>query len=1283
MAFDDDKTANTSMSQFVHLHVHSQYSILDGQASIQRLVDKAMADGQPGIAITDHGDMFGIKEFYNYVKKVKGKYKDKAAECEKRLAALRDGTEQAADPEAEIAACERQIDDLRRKMAFKPIIGCEVYVARRRLQDKEGKPDQSGYHLILLAKNLKGYHNLIKIVSKAWTEGFYMRPRTDRTEIEKYHEGLICCSACLAGEVPRAITADDMERAEESIRWHKGVFGDDYYLELQLHKATVERANHEAYPMQLKVNKHLRELAAKYGVRMVCTNDVHFVDEDNAEAHDRLICLSTGKDLDDPKRMLYSKQEWLKTTAEMAAIFGETDPEAMRTTVDICNQVECYSIDHAPIMPTFEIPEEFGTEAEYRARLTEQDLYDEFTRDENGNVVLSEEEGRKKIEKLGGYDKLYRIKLEADYLGHLTMIGAHKRYGEQLTDEQSERLKFELHIMKTMGFPGYFLIVQDFIRAAREELDVSVGPGRGSAAGSAVAYCLGITQIDPIAYDLLFERFLNPDRISLPDIDVDFDDDGRGRVLNWVTQKYGKEKVAHIITYGTMATKLAIKDVARVQKLMLSESDRLCKLVPDKTPEGKAVKNLSQAIELVPELKAAEQSDNPVLRDTIRYAKMLEGNVRNTGVHACGTIICRDDITDWVPVSTADDKVTGEKMLVTQYEGSVIEDTGLIKMDFLGLKTLSIIKDAIENIRQTKGIEVDIDDFSIINDPVTYKLYSEGRTVGTFQFESAGMQKYLRELQPSTFEDLIAMNALYRPGPMDYIPDFIARKHGRSPIVYDIPIMEKYLKDTYGVTVYQEQVMLLSRLLANFTRGESDTLRKAMGKKLKDKLDALKPKFISGGQKNGHDPKVLEKIWADWEKFASYAFNKSHATCYSWVAYQTAYLKANYPSEYMAAVLSRNLSNVEQLTIYMNECKRMGISVLGPDVNESRRTFSSNAAGDVRFGLAAVKGVGEAAVDSIIAEREANGRFKDIYDLVERVNFSLVNRKCLENLAYAGAFDSIVDFPRSKFFAADARDANSMTFIEQLMRYGQRYQTEQNNAQQSLFGGGGHVDIQRPVTPASADWSQLEKLTKEREMVGLYLSSHPLDDYKIIIDHMCKTQLSELENLEPLRGQEIAVAGMVVSVQNLMTKTGKPWGRFKLEDYNGAHEFALFGKDYENFRKYLFADYFLFVRGKVQPKPYNDQELEFKIIAMTQLAEMRDSIKEMCVQLPVEEVTESLIRDLTDRVRESKGDTLLRLNVFDREAHVSVNLFSKSHKVTLSQALVDYLDENEIKYSIA
>jgi len=1269
-----------SIPDFVHLHVHSQYSILDGQASIQKLVDKAMRDGQPGIALTDHGNMFGIKEFYNYVNKVKKKYKGEAAAAEARLAALVEGAEPSDDREAEIARCRTELSELKRKAAFKPIIGCEVYVARRRMQDKEGKPDQSGYHLILLAKNLKGYHNLIKIVSKAWTEGFYMRPRTDRMELEKYHEGLICCSACLAGEVPRAITADDLQKAEEAILWYKRLFGEDYYLELQLHKATVERANHEAYPMQLKVNEQLLKLAAKHGVGLVCTNDVHFVDEENAEAHDRLICLSTGKDLDDPKRMLYSKQEWLKTREEMASIFGGV-PEAMAATVAICEQVETYSIDHAPIMPTFQIPADFGTEEEYRRRFSEKELFDEFTRDENGRVVLGEEEALKKIEKLGGYDKLYRIKLEADYLRKLTMDGARRRYGEQLTDEQTERLNFELHVMKTMGFPGYFLIVQDFIRAAREELDVSVGPGRGSAAGSAVAYCLGITQIDPIAYDLLFERFLNPDRISLPDIDVDFDDDGRGRVLNWVTQKYGKEKVAHIITYGTMATKMAIKDVARVQKLLLAESDRLCKLVPDKIPDKKL--NLPNAIEYVPELKAAAESDNPVLRDTMRYAQMLEGNVRGTGVHACGTIICRDDITDWVPVSTADDKETGEKMLVTQYEGSVIEDTGLIKMDFLGLKTLSIIKDAVENIRLTTGRRIDVDDFAIINDPATYKLFCEGRTVGTFQFESPGMQKYLRELQPSTFEDLIAMNALYRPGPMDYIPDFIARKHGRSPIVYDIPVMEKYLKDTYGVTVYQEQVMLLSRLLADFTRGESDTLRKAMGKKLKDKLDALKPKFIKGGQANGHDPKVLEKIWGDWEKFASYAFNKSHATCYSWVAFQTAYLKANYPSEYMAAVLSRNLTNVDQLTIYMNECKRMGINVLGPDINESMRQFSANKDGDVRFGLAAIKGVGEAAVESIIAERSKNGRFKDIYDFIQRVDYSLVNRKCLENIAYAGGFDSISGFSRCKFFGADLRDNNGVTYLEQLMRYGQRYQSEKNNAQQSLFGGDtGTTDITPPVIPACADWSQLEKLNKEREVIGLYLSAHPLDDYKAIIRKMSTTQVGELDHPDELKGRDIAVAGMVVAVQNLTTKSGKPWGKFKLEDYNGTHEFALFGKDYENFRKYLFNDYFLFIRGRVQPRPYNDQELEFRITLMMQLSELQEAIKEVHVQLAVEEITRDLVARMSRSVRESKGNALLRLHVCDRQAQVSLNLFSKSHKVGLTPELVSFFEDNDIKYTV-
>ena len=1258
------------MPQFVHLHVHTQYSILDGQASIQRLVDKAMADGQPGIAVTDHGDMFGIKEFYNYVQKVKGKCKDKAAEAEARIAALRDGTETCADSAAEIAKCERQLEECRRKLAFKPIIGCEVYVARRRLHDKEGKPDQSGYHLILLAKNLKGYHNLIKIVSKAWTEGFYMRPRTDRTEIEKYHEGLICCSACLAGEVPRAITANDLEKAEESIRWHKKVFGDDYYLELQLHKATVERANHEAYPMQLHVNKHLRELAAKHNVRMVCTNDVHFVDEDNAEAHDRLICLSTGKDLDDPKRMLYSKQEWLKTTAEMAAIFGQTDPEAMSTTVDICNQIECYSIDHAPIMPNFEIPEEFGTEAEYRARLTEKDLFDEFTRDENGNVVMSEEEGLKKIQKLGGYDKLYRIKFEADYLAKLTMDGAHRRYGEQLTEEQEERLKFELHIMKTMGFPGYFLIVQDFIRAAREELDVSVGPGRGSAAGSAVAYCLGITQIDPIAYDLLFERFLNPDRISLPDIDVDFDDDGRGRVLNWVTQKYGKEKVAHIITYGTMATKLAIKDVARVQKLPLSESDRLCKLVPDKIPDKKL--NLPNAIAYVPELQAAEASPDPLVRDTMKYAKMLEGNVRGTGVHACGTIICRDDITDWVPVSTADDKETGEKMLVTQYEGSVIEDTGLIKMDFLGLKTLSIIKEAVANVRLHRGLELDIDKISI-SDPATYKLYCDGRTIGTFQFESAGMQKYLRELQPSTFEDLIAMNALYRPGPMDYIPDFIDRKWGRKPIEYDIPIMEKYLKDTYGITVYQEQVMLLSRLLADFTRGESDALRKAMGKKLRDKLDHMKPKFISGGQKNGHDPKVLEKIWADWEKFASYAFNKSHATCYSWVAYQTAFLKANYPAEYMAAVMSRSLANITDITKLMDECKAMGINTLGPDVNESNLKFTVNKEGNIRFGLGAVKGVGEGAVQSIMEEREKNGPFKGIFDFVQRVNLTACNKKNLECLALAGGFDSFPELKREQYFAVNSKNE---VFLETLVRYGNRYQADQAAAANSLFGGENVVDIATPEIPVAERWSDLDRLNRERDLVGIYLSAHPLDEYSVVLEHVCNTHMTELEDKTALVGREITMGGIVTAVRRGISKNGNPYGIAKIEDYSGSAELPFFGNDWVTYQGYLGERTFLFIKARCQPKQWRQDELELKITSMELLPDVKEKlIEKITILIPLSVLNKALITELAELTKERPGSTELYFKVRDEDSKMTVDLISRPVKLSVGRELITYLKE--------
>ena len=841
------------MQDFVHLHVHTYYSILDGQSSISRLVDKAIGNGMKGMAITDHGDMFGIKEFFDYCNGVNGKR-----------------TKEGLEP-------------------FKPIFGCEMYVARHRKEDKvKENGDRSGYHLIVLAKNYKGYKNLIKLVSNSWIDGFYGRPRTDRADLERYHEGLIVCSACIGGEVPKKIINDDIEGAREAAQWYHNLFGDDYYLELQRHevKDPSQRANRETFPLQQKANKVLLELAKEYGIKVICSNDAHFVDQENAEAHDHLLCLSTGKDLDDPTRMLYTKQEWFKTREEMNDVFQDI-PEALSNTLEILDKVETYDIEHAPIMPFFPIPEDFGTEEQWREKFTPEQLFDEFTSDENGENQLPREEGEKKIKKLGGIDKLYRIKFEADYLAKLAYEGAERLYPTPLTDEVSERIKFELHIMKTMGFPGYFLIVQDFINSAQQELGVMVGPGRGSAAGSVVAYCLGITKIDPIKYDLLFERFLNPDRISLPDIDTDFDDDGRGRVLEWVEEKYGHENCAHIITYGTMATKNSIKDVARVEKLPLDKANYLCKLIPDKLPDGLKM-NIGNAIKCIPELREAEASADPKLRNTMEYAKMLEGTVRGTGIHACGFIICRDPISDWVPVSVAEDKNDpGHKLHCTQYDGHVIESTGLIKMDFLGLKTLSILKEAVENIRITTGKVIDLDNIPI-DDADTYRLYAEGRTIGTFQFESPGMQKYLRELQPTVFEDIIAMNALYRPGPMDYIPSFIARKNGREEIKYDIPCMEKYLKDAYGITVYQEQVMLLSRQLADFTRGESDALRKAMGKKKKAIVDAMKPKFIEGGKKNGHDPAVLEKIWGDWEKFASYAFNKSHATCYSWVAYQTA-----------------------------------------------------------------------------------------------------------------------------------------------------------------------------------------------------------------------------------------------------------------------------------------------------------------------------------------------------------------------------------------------------------
>ena len=1218
------------MPDFVHLHVHTQYSILDGAAAIKPLIKRAKALGMNAIAITDHGNMYGVKNFH-----------DTATDA-----------------------------------GVKPILGCEVYVVKNRFE--KDKDEKAGDHLILLAKNLEGYHNLCKMVSYSFTEGFYYKPRIDKQLIEQYHEGLICCSACLGGEVPQAIMHNDIEEAERVVQWFKNIFGEDYYLELQLHPSGDPQKDADVYENQLRVNKVILELAAKYGVKYICSNDVHFILAEDAVAHDHLICLNTGRDLDDPNRMRYTFQEYLKSPEEMAALFPD-HPEALATTLEIADKCEDYKLTHAPLMPNFPPPEDFPIAlGELRESFVKK-IEDEEMLAKIGACATVPE-----LEELVAGDKELSDRLmvakQYCYLKDLTYKGAHMRYGDVLDEKTEERIKYELSTIEWMGFPGYFLIVWDYIRAARE-MGVSVGPGRGSAAGSVVAYCLKITNIDPLKYDLLFERFLNPERISLPDVDVDFDEDGRADVLRYCVQKYGQKRVAQIVTFGTMAPKMAIKDVARVQKLALSESDRLSKLVPDKvTPDKKHGETPFDFVyKESPELAAERESPNQLIRNTLKYAEKLEGSIRQTGVHACGVIIGQDDLEKFAPMSIAKDA----ELNVVEFEGKEVESVGLIKMDFLGLRTLSIIKDAVENVKAVHGVDVDIDGISL-DDAPTYEVFARGDTTGLFQFESPGMKKHLRNLKPNRFEDLIAMNALYRPGPMEYIPNFIARKHGQEPVTYEIADMEEYLNDTYGITVYQEQVMLLSQKLAGFTGGEADTLRKAMGKKKRDVLDKMKPKFIEGCKQRGHDEKICDKIWGDWEAFASYAFNKSHSTCYAYVAYQTGYLKAHYPSEFMAALLSRNLADIKQLTLYMNECKRMGIRVLGPDINESMRTFSSNKAGDVRFGLGAVKGVGEAAVESIIAERNANGRFKDIYDLMERVNFSAVNRKCFENLAYAGGFDSISGFHRGKFFGADARDNTGVTFIEQLMRYGQRFQAEKNNAQQSLFGGGGHVDIQRPVLPACADWSQLETLAKEREMIGHYLSAHPLDDYKIIINHMCKTQLTELENLEALKGQEIAVAGMVVSVQNLITKTGKPWGKFVLEDYNGTHEFALFSKDYENFRKYLFSDYFLFVRGRVQPKPYNDKELEFKIISMVQLSEMRDTmIKEMNVLLPVEDVTPTLVRELTEKVKEAKGETLFRISVIDREAHVSLSLFSKSHKVSLTQSLVSYLDDNEIKYSIA
>ena len=1237
------------MEDFVHLHVHTHYSILDGQSKVSYLVDKAVNNGMKGMAITDHGVMFGIKEFSDYCANI-------------NKARKKNGEE-----------------------PFKPIFGCEMYVARRRKEDKvKEMHDNSGYHLIVLAKNYQGYKNLIKLVSHAWVDGYYYRPRTDRADLEKYHEGLIVCTACLAGEVPRNILKGDIDAAREAVEWYQRVFGDDFYLELQRHevKDPTLLANREAFPLQQKVNRVLLQFAKEYGIKYVCTNDCHFEDKETAEAHDHLLCLSTQEDLNSPTRMRYSKQEWFKTREEMNEVFADL-PEAMSNTLEILDKVELYSIDNGPIMPFFPIPESFGTEEKWRQKFSEQQLYDEFTTDENGENQLSPEDGQAVIDRLGGYEKIYRIKFEADYLAKLAHDGAKQLYGDPIPEEVQKAITFELHVMKTMGFPGYFLIVQDFINAARTELDVMVGPGRGSAAGSVVAYCLGITRIDPLKYDLLFERFLNPDRVNLPDIDTDFDDDGRGRVLQWVMDKYGEENCAHIITYSTMATKNSLKDVARVEGLPLEISNRLCKAIPERLPDGMKM-NLKNAIACTPMLQEAEVSEDARERNTIKYAKMLEGTVRGTGIHACGFIICRNPISEWVPISTATDPdYPDQKVPVTQYDGHVIETTGLIKMDFLGLKTLSEIKEACKVIKQTTGDIIDIDNIPI-DDELTYQLYQRGQTVGTFQFESAGMQKYLRELHPTVFEDLIAMNALYRPGPMDYIPDFIKRKNNPALVKYDIPCMEKYLKDTYGITVYQEQVMLLSRQLANFTRGESDALRKAMGKKKKAIVDQMKPKFLAQGKANGHDPEVLEKIWGDWEKFASYAFNKSHATCYSWVAYQTAYLKAHYPAEFMAALMTRRFSQITEITKLMEECKALKISTLGPDVNESQMGFGVNKKGEIRFGLSAIKGMGTGAAMAIVNEREKNGAYKSIFDFAERIDLSNVNRKAFESLAYSGGFDSF-GLQREEYFGVNSK---GVTFLDSLVRYAQLFQQEKAQMQNSLFGGDDAVEIAQPVVPKTDRWPSIEKLNKERELVGIYLSAHPLDEYSVILNNLCNTHIEEIgrgADMEQLaKREEITFGGIITAVnERFSQKTGKPFGFVTIEDFEGSGELALFGDDWARWNGLMKENYTIFVTAKCQPRYRNSNLYELKVQNVEQLYDVKaHRLERFTISVDASSVNDQTVSDLVTLVEQNEGSTQLYIELHTAEQS-SVTLHCRNKGVNVDRALLDFIaNEENMSYKI-
>jgi DNA polymerase-3 subunit alpha len=1211
---------NRSPQAFVHLHVHTQYSILDGAAKTGQIAAKAKEDGMPAVAITDHGSMFGVKEFH--------------------------------------VACG--------KVGIKPILGVEAYMAKRGHLRKENKIDASGYHIILLAKNYKGYQNLLKLISIAHIDGMYYKPRIDKDLLEKYNEGLIVSSACLGGEVAQHIMAGNISKARETILWFKDVFDEDYYLEIMRHPNNDPRLKADVWENQVRVNKVIRELGAELGVKVIATNDSHFVNSEDAEAHDVLVCLNTGRDYDDPTRMRYTKQEWFKTTEEMNELFADV-PEALANTAEIAEKVEAFELNANPIMPSFDIPESFGTLENYKEKYNEAKLIEEFEQD--------------RYEKLGGYDKVVSIKLESDYLEHLAFDGAKKRYGDTLEDHVLERLNFELHTIKTMGFPGYFLITQDFINWAKNN-GVIVGPGRGSAAGAVVAYSIGITDVDPIRYDLLFERFLNPDRISMPDVDIDFDDDGRQEVLDYVTQKYGHDKVAHICTFGTMATKSSIKDVARVLRLDLSEAIRLTKLVPE-APKM----NFKKAYEEEPALLEEKDSSNPLIAQTIKFAEALEGSVRQTGVHACGILIGKDPLDEHLPVMPT----KGEELLTTQYDGRFVEDIGLLKMDFLGLKTLSIIKEVLANVKLSRGIDVDINKVDLENEE-TFQMFSRGETTAIFQFESPGMKKHLRALKPNRFEDLVAMNALYRPGPMEYIPSFIKRKNGEEEIAYDHPIMEDYLKDTYGITVYQEQVMLQSRALGGFTRGMSDSLRKAMGKKQIAMMDKLKVQFINGchdnpkfmegvGNDNVKADKLIEKVWSDWEAFAKYAFNKSHSVCYAYIAYQTGFLKAHYPAEFMAAVLSRNLSDITKVTIFMDECRRMGMPVLGPDVNESYARFTVNKEGAIRFGMAAVKGVGEQAVNDIVEERK-KGPFKSIFDFVERVNLRSVNKRTLENLAMSGGFDSF-GLNRSQYFHPDEND---ITFMEYLVKYGNKMQVEKNNSQQTLFGDVEDYVVTPPKAPDCADWHKLERLNKEKELIGIYLSAHPLDDFRLEIETFCNATFAQLgSQLESFKDKEVSVAGMVTAVRRGTTKTGNPFAIVTIEDFSDSYEFAFFSKDFVEYGNYFIEGISVFINGRVQVRswPRGSTELEFKVKGINLLSEVIEKrVKELTIQIPVSSLSDELITEMASCMEESKGNLKVNFVISDNR-NVKVKMFSRTCRVNLSTELIEYFKNNsDIEFKI-